>query len=64
MTVGQFPCPITELHLEHTLVCGQAFRWHLDAEEWWSCLLPVTREEGERTNVLVRVRQDARDGLL
>ena len=64
MTTGQFPCPITELHLEHTLVCGQAFRWHLDAEDWWSCLLPVTGEDGERTNVLIRVRQDAETRLL
>ena len=46
MTLGQFPCPNTELHLEHTVVCGQAFRWHLDDEGWWSCLLPVTRNDG------------------
>ena len=59
MTVRQFPCPVEELHLEYTLVCGQTFRWHLDAEGWWSCLLPVMREDGRREDVLIRVRQDA-----
>ncbi len=58
MTVGQFSCPITELNLEHTLVCGQAFRWHLDAEGWWAGVLPMMPENGQRENILVRVRQD------
>ncbi|MBV9848262.1 MAG: hypothetical protein JO250_01105, partial [Armatimonadetes bacterium] len=59
MIVGHFPCPTEELHLEHTLVCGQAFRWHLDAEGWWSCPLPVTRDAGRREDTLIRVRQGA-----
>ena len=57
MIVRAFPCPLEELHLEHTLICGQTFRWHLDAEGWWSCLLPVTREDGRREDVLIRVRR-------
>ena len=56
---GQFPCPPDELNLEYTLISGQAFRWHLDAEGWWSCLLPVTRS-GRRDDILLRLRQDAR----
>ena len=59
MTVGAFPFPRQELHLEYTLVCGQAFRWHLDGEGWWSCVLPVTHPDGRRENVLTRLRQDA-----
>ena len=58
MIVRQFPFPIEELHLEHTLICGQAFRWHLDAEGWWSCVLPVMPENGRRDDVLIRLRQD------
>ena len=58
MTIGEFPCPIAELHLEHTLVCGQAFRWHLDADGWWSCPLAVRGDSGRRGDVLIRVRQD------
>jgi N-glycosylase/DNA lyase len=58
MTSGQFLCPPNEFALEYTLISGQAFRWHLDAEGWWSCLLPVSRE-GCREDVLVRLRRDA-----
>jgi N-glycosylase/DNA lyase len=32
-------CPQTELDLEHTLASGQAFRWHRDAQGWWSAVI-------------------------
>ena len=51
---SSFLCPITQLHLEHTLACGQAFRWRLDRTGWWSCLLPGQ----EAGFVLVRLWQD------
>lgn len=59
MPIGQFRCPVEQLHLEYTLTSGQCFRWHFDAEEWWSCLLPVAQENGSREDILLRVRQDA-----
>ncbi len=51
--------PIAELHLEHTLICGQAFRWKQDKEGWWSCLLPITNApvSGPRHR-LIRIWQD------
>ncbi len=59
MDTGQFPCPPDELRLEFTLISGQAFRWHMDAEGWWSCLLPVTRA-GARGDLLLRLRQEGK----
>ncbi len=51
--------PLPELHLEHTLICGQAFRWKLDKEGWWSCLLPITdAPSGAARHRLVRIWQD------
>lgn len=59
MLVNTLQCPITELHLEHTLVCGQAFRWKQDKEGWWSCLLPLTQAaKGTPRHRLVRLWQD------
>lgn len=53
------PCPISEFHIQHTVICGQAFRWRLDGEGWWSCLLPRTDPEtGEQRHTLVRLWQD------
>lgn len=59
MLVNTLFFPITELHLEHTLVCGQAFRWKQDKDGWWSCLLPITLPppDGPRHR-LVRIWQD------
>lgn len=42
----QYPCEF--LNLERTLTCGQAFRWKLDQEGWWSA--PVQ-------NKLIRIRR-------
>ena len=59
MLVHTFLCPITELHLEHALICGQAFRWKQDKEGWWSCLLPITNaKKGEARHRLIRLWQD------
>ncbi len=74
MRVQTLLYPIAELHLEHTLVCGQAFRWRQDKEGWWSCLLPITNAPaGGPRHRLVRLWQDrdqvfyetfpAKDGL-
>lgn len=59
MAVSTFLCPIGEMHLSHTLICGQAFRWKLDGQGWWSCLLPITNPapKGPRHR-LVRLWQD------
>lgn len=47
------------MHIEHTAICGQAFRWRQDKEGWWSCLLPVTGSKPERPqHQLVRLWQD------
>ena len=52
-------CPLTEFHIQHTVICGQTFRWRLDAEGWWSCLLPRTDPAtGEQRHTLVRLWQD------
>lgn len=59
MASSTFACPMDEFHIEHTVVCGQAFRWMLDAEGWWGCLLPSTDPAtGEQRHTLVRLRQD------
>lgn len=59
MIVPTLLYPITELHLEHTLICGQAFRWKQDREHWWSCLLPITNAPaGGPRHRLVRLWQD------
>jgi N-glycosylase/DNA lyase len=55
MAVSTFPCPIEELHIEHTVICGQAFRWKEDKEGWWACLLLVT---GTTHQTLVRLKQN------
>lgn len=59
MAVSTLPCPIDELHIEHTVLCGQTFRWKQDKQGWWSCLLPVTGAppKGVR-HQLVRLWQD------
>ncbi|MCW3060637.1 MAG: ogg1 [Capsulimonas sp.] len=38
-------CSVEELDVEHTVVCGQTFRWRQDVDRWWSCFLTesVTR---------------------
>ena len=59
MPTATFLCPIDELHLEHTLICGQAFRWKQDKQGWWSCLLPITgARKGAPRHRLVRLWQD------
>ncbi len=59
MLVHTLLYPLSELHLEHTLVCGQAFRWKQDKEGWWSCLLPITdAQPGTARHRLVRMWQD------
>ncbi len=59
MALASFPCPIHELHIEHTVVCGQTFRWRQDKDGWWACLLPV-RDGGKSgpRQQLVRLWQD------
>ena len=53
------PCPLSEFHIQHTVICGQAFRWRLDGEGWWSCLLPRTDPAtGAQRHTLVRLWQD------
>lgn len=59
MAVSTFACPLGELHIEHTVICGQTFRWKQDQEGWWSCLLPVTGSPADAPrHQLVRLRQD------
>ena len=59
MSYASFLCPLDEFQIEHTVICGQTFRWRLDKQGWWSCLLPVTDPEtGKQTNQLVRLWQD------
>lgn len=59
MPVSTILCPIDELHIEHSVICGQTFRWKQDKQGWWSCLLPIT---GSPPNAprhqLVRLWQD------
>ncbi|MDQ2686577.1 MAG: hypothetical protein M3Y28_01790 [Armatimonadota bacterium] len=59
MAISTFAFPLHELHIEHTVICGQTFRWKQDKQGWWSCLLPVT---GSPPNVprhqLVRLWQE------
>lgn len=58
MIRGEFIYPRHSLDLELTLMSGQAFRWHRDAEDWWSCLLAVTDGPNPGADLLLRVRQD------
>lgn len=59
MAPSTIVCPMDEFHIEHTVVCGQTFRWRRDKEGWWSCLLPSTDPEtGRQSHTLVRLWQD------
>ena len=58
-STATFLCPLSEFHIEHTVICGQTFRWRLDKEGWWSCLLPLSDpQSGRTTHQLVRLWQD------
>ncbi len=48
-------CSVEELDVEHTVVCGQTFRWRQDADRWWSCLLT---ESVTRRPFLVRLHSE------
>ena len=59
MSYATFLCPIDEFQIAYTVICGQAFRWRLDKDGWWACLLPVTDPEtGKTRQQLVRLWQD------
>ena len=59
MSHATFLCPIDEFQIAYTVICGQTFRWRLDKDGWWACLLPVTDPETGRTQQqLVRLWQD------
>ena len=59
MPHSTFLCPIDEFHIDYTVICGQTFRWRLDKEGWWACLLPVTDPvTGRAQQQLVRLWQD------
>jgi len=55
-------CSTQQLDLEHTLVNGQAFRWRLDPDGWWSCIL-CDRSQTTPSNILVRLRHDGNNIL-
>ena len=58
-STATFLCPLTEFHIEHTVICGQTFRWRKDREGWWACLLPLSDPKGgHTTHQLVRLWQD------
>ena len=59
MAYSTFLYPLSEFHIEHTVICGQTFRWRMDKEGWWACLLPVTNPAtGRAAHQLVRLWQD------
>ena len=59
MPHSTFLCPIEEFHIAYTVICGQTFRWRLDKEGWWACLLPVIDlQTGQTQQQLVRLWQD------
>lgn len=59
MSYATFLCPIDEFQIAYTVICGQTFRWRLDKDGWWACLLPVTDPEtGKAQQQLVRLWQD------
>ena len=59
MAYSTFLCPIDEFQIAYTVICGQTFRWRLDKDGWWACLLPVTDPEtGRAQQQLVRLWQD------
>lgn len=59
MSYSTFLCPISEFHIEHTVICGQTFRWRRDKAGWWACLLPLTDPAtGRMTHQLIRLWQD------
>ncbi len=59
MSYATFLCPIDEFQIAYTVICGQTFRWRLDKDGWWACLLPVTDPEtGKTRQQLVRLWQD------
>ena len=59
MPHSTFLCPIDEFHIAYTVICGQTFRWRLDREGWWSCLLPISDPQtGQMRHQLVRLWQD------
>ncbi|MGI4788200.1 MAG: DNA glycosylase [Janthinobacterium lividum] len=59
MAYSTFLCPIDEFHIAYTVICGQTFRWRLDKEGWWSCLLSTTDSQtGRAEHQLVRLWQD------
>ena len=60
MAHSTFLCPIDEFHIAYTVICGQTFRWRMDKDGWWACLLPVTNAQpGDVQHQLVRLWQDA-----
>ena len=52
------PCASASLDLEHTLACGQTFRWHQDAEGWWACVLTRRDLDGTGFPTLLRLRHE------
>ncbi|BDI34347.1 8-oxoguanine DNA glycosylase [Capsulimonas corticalis] len=48
-------CSTDDLDVEHTVICGQTFRWRQDADRWWSCLLT---ESVTRRPFLVRLHSE------
>ncbi len=59
MPHATFLCPIDEFQIAYTVICGQTFRWRLDKDGWWACLLPVTDPDtGKAQQQLVRLWQD------
>jgi N-glycosylase/DNA lyase len=51
-------CSCRQFNLEHTLVNGQAFRWRVDGDRWWSCVLTRRDAYGNPAHILVRLRLD------
>ena len=59
MSYATFLCPIDEFQIDYTVICGQTFRWRLDKDGWWACLLPVTDPDtGKVSQQLLRLWQD------
>ncbi len=59
MAYSTFLCPIDEFQIAYTVICGQTFRWRIDKDGWWACLLPITDPDtGRATQQLVRLWQD------
>lgn len=59
MPFSTFPCSPDEFHIAHTVLCGQTFRWRLDGDGFWACLLPQTDPDtGHTAHHLVRLSQN------